>query len=121
MQSLYDSLHLPNPNAPEAPVQPWPDKMTAQEFAERVVNSSEFRMYILLGVGSGNIPQGVVKQLMDYAWGQPTKRVEFEDKTPYAHLSKTQISHRLAQLQQIVQELPDEAPAVAVSESPSVH
>lgn len=106
MQSLYDSLSLPNPTAPAAPVQPWPEKLTGQQFAELVVSSLEFRQYILIGLCGGEIPSAVVKQLMDYAWGKPVDRVEVKDTTLRLEtLSVEELEERALQLAELARQL----------------
>lgn len=108
MESLFDSLNLPSPERPAAPVDPWPEKLTGKEFAERVVNSIEFRQYILMGVRSGELPQAVMCRLMDHAWGQPVKRVELNDVTdPLMDVPLEELRTRLQQLQLMVQMVED--------------
>ena len=120
MQSLYDSLHVPNPQAPAASVDPWPEKMTGKEFAELVVGSVEFRQFILIGVSTGELPAAIVTRLMDYAWGKPVERLEVRDVTdPLEKLStddlKVQLEERVSYLRHVI-DLLDESPEPPLSD-----
>lgn len=62
----------------DSPVNP-PFKIeNAQEFAKAVLESVEFREYILAGLKSQKLPAAIVLRLMDYAegWGRPPERIE---------------------------------------------
>lgn len=114
MQSLADSLGLADPKSgseeEHAPsLLEAADNLSAEEFSKAVLNSLEFRKYIANSLTLGDIPPGIVTRLMDYAWGSPTKKIEFEDKTPNVEsLSKEQIAARIRMLHSVLDELPDE-------------
>lgn len=47
-----------------------------KEFADAVLNSLEFRKYIVNGLLLGELTSAIVIRLMDYAWGKPADRIE---------------------------------------------
>lgn len=51
-----------------------------QEFAQAVLQSRDFRQYILIGLQTQELPSSVILRLMDYAWGKPVERVEHTGK-----------------------------------------
>lgn len=53
-----------------------------QAFAQAVLGSLEFRMYIVNGLCLGNLPgfTTLLGRLMDHAWGKPVERVEHTGK-----------------------------------------
>jgi len=58
------------------------DITDSKTFALAVLNSSEFRRYIVSGLVLGNLPgfAGILMRMMDYAWGKPVDRVEHTGK-----------------------------------------
>lgn len=110
-ESLYDALLVPRPEGTKASPAtggPWPiDGVTGQEFAETVVNSEEFRAYILYGLRSGDLPAAVVCRFMDHAWGVPVKRMEIEDTTPIP-VDRPALLARLQYLQTLLLDASDE-------------
>lgn len=56
------------------------DISNAREFALAVLDSRDFRLYIVNCLTLGNIPPAVLCRLMDYAWGKPADRVEHTGK-----------------------------------------
>lgn len=109
MQSLYDALHVENPERPGAAVDPWPENPSPKQFAELVVNSIEFRQYLIIGIRSGQLAPAVMCRLLDHAWGKPVEQVEVTNKTlDFSKMSKNELLERIAVLQSLVQELPDE-------------
>ena len=56
--------------------------LNAQEFADNVLQSWEFREYIISGLKTGKIPQSIILRFMDYAegWGRPPERIEHTGK-----------------------------------------
>lgn len=54
-----------------------------KEFAHAVLNSQEFRSYIVSGLVLGNVPgfTGILTRLMDHAWGKPVERLVVQDAT----------------------------------------
>lgn len=45
-------------------------------FCQRVLDSREFRQYILKGITERDIPPAVMCRVIDHAWGKPIDRVE---------------------------------------------
>jgi hypothetical protein len=119
MESLYDALRLQDPNHKEKAPEPWYDKpLTAKQFADLVTNSREFRQYILNGILLGTLPQTVMCRILDHSWGQPVKRVEFEDKTPPLDgLTMEQLEARIARLSMLVREIKQTKPLEPDSDS----
>jgi len=79
-QSLAEYLGIKDPRAPEAPVFPSPGKMTAKAFCEAVLNSEEFRTYILNGLVYRDLHPTILKRIMDQGWGKPTEHIEHTGK-----------------------------------------
>jgi len=75
MQSLADFLGTaPSDGHPEPDF--YDKKLTAKEFCEAVLNSLEFRRYIVNGLTLGVIPPAILLRIADYGWGKPIERVE---------------------------------------------
>jgi hypothetical protein len=49
---------------------------TAQAFCQRILQSREFRAYLLHGLAVGSLPAAVVCRIMDFGWGKPAACVE---------------------------------------------
>ena len=74
--SLAEYLGLPTPGS-EAPREPQLEDITdSKQFALAVLESREFRQYIVNGLLSSELPSAIVCRLMDYAWGKPVDRIE---------------------------------------------
>ena len=61
------------------PLDPSPrleDITNAKQFAEAVLTSREFRLYIINSLTLGSLPAAITCRMMDYAWGKPIDRVE---------------------------------------------
>jgi hypothetical protein len=84
------------------------DILDAKQFSEAVLSSREFRTYIVDALKLGELPAAVTTRLMDYAWGQPVKKLEVKDTTSLSNLSKSELLSQIALLEQIAQDLPDE-------------
>ena len=89
VQSLADFLGSLNP--PGLDPQPAPavaessrvvleDITDAKVFAEAVLNSREFRLYVINSLVLGTLPSAIATRIMDYAWGKPPERVEVTGK-----------------------------------------
>jgi hypothetical protein len=87
MQSLAEFLGTV-PVPAQAADDPVPDYegLPAKAFADAVLNSKEFRQYVLNGLTLGELPAAIICRLMDYAWGKPVDRVEHtgQDGQPMA-------------------------------------
>jgi hypothetical protein len=111
MKSLAEHLGvkieagLPAQDAPELD----PEQFSARDFARMVLCSYEYRRNVFMRVASDSLPPQVEVLLYHYAAGKPVERIEVEDKTPNAtNMSKADIMKRIALLQSLVQELPED-------------
>lgn len=111
MKSLAEYLGVnPEPGQPtlDAPELD-PEQFSAQRFARMVLNSYEYRRSVFIRASVGELPAQVEVMLYHYAAGKPVERIEVEDKTPNAdNMSKADIMKRIALLQSLVQELPED-------------
>lgn len=87
MESLADFLGISGalagrPEDDEDRAPSLADISDPKAFAEAVLGSREFRMYIVNGLRLGNLPgfTGLLARLMDHAWGKPVERVEHTGK-----------------------------------------
>lgn len=106
MQSLADFLR--NPDADRVDPVDLTDISDPKEFAVAFLASRDFRVYLRDTLKAGMLPAAITTRLMDYAWGQPVKKVEFKDTTDLARMSKHEIMSQIAALTELAQELPDE-------------
>ncbi len=53
---------------------------TAKEFCQLVLESREFREYIVNSLTLGSLPPAVITRMMDYAWGKPVELHEHTGK-----------------------------------------
>lgn len=108
MQSLADYLGTAPPKPEQVPALQVYDfaTTTAKEFAEAVLNSQEFRRYIIHGLTLGELPPAVITRLMDYAWGKPVERIEMRDTTsPLDALTEEQLEARALQLAEMARQM----------------
>lgn len=73
----------------------------AKAFAKAVLESKDFREYIIYGLRNRDISPTVIIRLMDYAegWGKPVEQVEVKDTTtPVEQLTAEQLDERAARL-----------------------
>lgn len=81
-KSLYDALleeGLIEPDAPQAAA-PVLVALTGKSFADAVLRSEEFRLYIVEGLTEKTLPPAVLCRLIDHGWGKPPDRVEHTGK-----------------------------------------
>lgn len=73
----------PDPNTEDLtpPLEDAIDLADSKAFSLAVLNSREFRRYVVNGLILGELPAAVITRMMDHGWGKPVERVEFEDKT----------------------------------------
>ena len=70
-----------DPTAEPAPVfDPLLDVPDGKAFSIALLNSREFRQYILNSLTLGTIPPDIITRVMDYGWGRPADRVEHTGK-----------------------------------------
>ena len=79
MDSLADYLGL-NTHASDDGRPRLEDISDAKTFARAVLDSPEFRQYIVSKLTIGDLPPAIICRLMDYAWGKPAERVEHTGK-----------------------------------------
>ena len=89
-QSLADVLGVPDPALTaeqQAAAPPYEfrleDITDGKSFALAVLNSREFRQYIIHGLTLGDLPgfAGILSKLMDHGWGKVVDQVEVKDTT----------------------------------------
>ena len=51
-----------------------------KEFCRRILESLEFRQYIMNGIVLGDLPPAILCRVMDHGWGKPAERVEHTGK-----------------------------------------
>lgn len=77
-ESLYDVLFA-DEKPGELTTVPSNDsvvEVTAKSFCKSIVESAEFRRYILNGIVCGDLPSAVLCKVMDHAWGRPPEHLE---------------------------------------------
>jgi hypothetical protein len=112
MKTLYQSLledGLIEPDAPQtAPASEPTSELTAltgKAFAEAVLSSQEFRMYIIEGLMERDLPPAVLCRLMDHGWGKPVERVEVKDTTHQDDITPEQLEARALRLAEIARSI----------------
>lgn len=81
-KSLAELLGLVQPQ-PDAPPEPNPvDISDADAFCKAVVESRNFRQYIVSGLDLGNLPgfTSILGRVLDRVWGKAPERVEHTGK-----------------------------------------
>lgn len=79
---------------------------SAKAFCEGIINSHEFRQYLLNGITLGDLAPGVVLRIMDYAWGKPVERIEVTStQNPFDAMAVEQVEARIAFLDEVLQRL----------------
>lgn len=92
------------PDKPGAPAAPRIEDIAgdAQTFCKTVLNSLEFRQYIINGLTLGELPSAIITRLMDHAWGKPVERLEVQDTTPAVEdLTPEELESRAARLSEM--------------------
>lgn len=76
-RNLAEYLGISDPRHPEvAPTAPFADLTSPKKFCQAILQSPEFRTYLLNGVLLGNLPPQILLRIMDVGWGKPTERIE---------------------------------------------
>lgn len=83
MKTLYDALQVEDPAyagtlGPSVPEAPEWQSLTGKDFARHVLDSIEFRRYIITALNIGELPPAIILRMMDYVWGKPIEKVEHE-------------------------------------------
>lgn len=100
-QSLADALGIQHPREKPVVDDNAPAKMSAEEFCKTLLNSSEFRVYILNGLVFNNLPPQILVRIMDQGWGKPVARIEVKDTTHVDDMLPQQLEHRAMALAKI--------------------
>lgn len=104
--SLAEYLGIPDPRKPEEPPFPSPGKLTPKAFCQAILNSSEFRTYIMTGLVLRDLPPVILQRLMDQGWGKPTERIEVKDTTtPLEEKSAEELEARAVQLAEMARRI----------------
>lgn len=91
--------------APSAPETSRLEDITdSKAFALAVLDSYEFRSYIVNSLVLGELPSAVLCRLMDYGWGKPVDRVEHSGRVETAITEVRRVIIRVEQ----PAELPDD-------------
>jgi hypothetical protein len=108
METLADVLGVRDPTVSvEASSTPDPgpecfEHLSGKDFALAVLNSSEFRQYIVNGLAAADLPPAVLCRLIDHGWGKPVERVEVQTVASLDGLSPEELR---AHLQERVESL----------------
>lgn len=98
MKTLADFLGVQTPPpGEEAPR--LEDINDPREFAKALINSYEFRRYIVNSLVLGELPSAVLLRVFDLAgWQKPPDRLEVKDVTPAEGLTADQLEARAERL-----------------------
>lgn len=83
VQSLADFLGAEDPRPPERRDLDYSsllDTSDPKAFCQKVLETREFRQYIMNGITLGDLPPAVMCRVIDHAWGKPPERVEHTGK-----------------------------------------
>lgn len=80
-QSLADLLDVDDPRTEDQRTELQLDDATEaaldisdpKEFCKKILESREFRRYIMHGIVLGNVPPAVITRVMDQGWGKPVE------------------------------------------------
>lgn len=90
MSSLAESLGFDADLKPLPQVADPYEGLTGRDFALKVLESSDFRRYIVGGLMAGDLPPAVIIRLMDHGWGKPPDRVEHTGKDGGAIITRVE-------------------------------
>jgi len=110
MKTLYQTLvedGLVEPAASQVPAasEPLDPTLSGQAFAQAVLQSQEFRMYIIEGLMERDLPPAVLCRLMDHGWGKPIERVEVSDPTRLDEMTPEQLEARALRLAEMARSI----------------
>jgi len=77
MKTLFEALHPED--APPLITTPI-SELTGKEFSQAVLDSREFREYIINGIKMRDIPPAILCRVIDHGWGKPPDRIEHTGK-----------------------------------------
>lgn len=100
------SLFDPPSQSPLADALVVNEKLSPKQFCQMVLQSREFRDYIVNGIRIGDLPAPVILRLMDVGWGKPVDRIEVEDVTkPLEQASAEQLEARAMALAKMARKI----------------
>lgn len=90
-----------------------------KDFAKAVLESPEFRNYVMHGLRTRDLPATLLIRLMDYAegWGKPVEQLEVKDTTPPQEMTPEQIKERARFYTSVINSLDEENPSLPEIES----
>lgn len=84
MQSLADFLDVPDPRPedkrPDTDYETLLDVTDPKVFCQKLLETREFRQYLMNGIVLGDLPPAVMCRVIDHAWGKPVERIEHTGK-----------------------------------------
>lgn len=107
MPSLFDTLSpedkpaVPLDNNEETD---WAG-LSGKAFSRAVLDSREFKRYIVDGLLTRELPAAVITRIMDHAWGKPVERVELRQPNEFDDVSVEDVEKRISYLAGIVQDM----------------
>lgn len=88
---------------PEVVFPDGPPEKSPKQFCEDIINSTEFRKYLLNGIVLGDLAPVIVCRIMDHAWGKPVERIGIKDETDRIEdLSPEMVEQRLERVQRLL-------------------
>ena len=73
--------------------------LTGKAFSDAVVQSEEFRLYVIEGLTERDLPPAVLCRILDHAWGKPPERVEHTGKDGQPIESVTEVRRVVVHVQ----------------------
>lgn len=97
-KSLGELLGVPDPRPEtERPVSDF-DQLAgitdAQEFCQRILQTREWRQYVMNGIVLGDLPSAVMCRIIDHAWGRVTERLEVSELSTLDGMTVEQLEAR---------------------------
>lgn len=107
-QSLADYLGLTSGTTPTQAAAQVDDYTTlsGEDFAKRIVGSTEFRQYLLNGITLNTLPKEVIVRLLDHAWGKPVDTLKVDQRSATvtfdAQLTGAELAERARKLADLI-------------------
>jgi hypothetical protein len=71
------------------------------KFCKGIVESREFRQYILSGIVLGDLPPAIMTRIIDHAWGKPVEQLHVTSTVAVEELTPSQLEERAARLSEM--------------------
>ena len=82
------------------------DVTDPKEFCRRILNTREWRQYVMNGIVLGDLPPAVMTRILDHGWGKPVEHLEIKDKTDrLENISLDTLKQRVEFLQSVIRQL----------------